>query len=337
MNKRIYLLSTYQLMFFSTFLLLSAFQGFSQNKKSDLPTPEQIILSTPNSSIEARALYAELLQYQAEKKILSGQMWAPWGIDEIEYIYEVTGKYPAVRGHDLIHEASNEREIELLIDWYRKGGIPTLMWHWGAPTLGEGYEESKGTIDMSKCFIEGTPEHKAMWNDLKRVADWLTVLKEANVPVLWRPMHEFDGKWFWYGKGGGAHFVKLWETMYNYFANDRELNNLIWVLCHSDKLDDTYIPDKKYFDFAGPDTYTQDSQEKLYHAVSEMYGKNTLIPLHECGTIPDPDICLENNTMWSWWMLWHTMHLTKIDKDELRQIYHHPAVLTLDELNENVR
>lgn len=317
-------------------LLMFFFQGWAQAHKTNTAGVVHRELSNLNASQEARDLYARLLQYHADKKILSGQMWAPWGIDEIKYVYEVTGKYPALRGHDLIHESSNAREIELLIDWYRKGGIPTLMWHWGAPSLGEGYEQSKLTIDISKCFIEGTPEHKAMWDDLKRVADWLTVLRDANVPVLWRPMHEFDGKWFWYGKGSGMHFVKLWETMYNYFTKDRELNNLIWVLCHSDKLDVTYVPDKKYFDFAGPDTYTKDSQEKLYHTIADMYGKDNLIPLHECGTIPDPDICLKNNTMWSWWMLWHTMHLTKMDKDELRRIYNHPAVLTLDELKEDV-
>lgn len=59
---------------------------------------------------------------------------------------------------------------------YRQGGIPTLMWHWGAPTKGEGYEQSKMTIDITRCFVEGTAEHKAMWADLKRAADWLTVM-----------------------------------------------------------------------------------------------------------------------------------------------------------------
>lgn len=163
-------------------------------------------LSNPKASKEAKQLYKTLLKYHREKKTLSGQMWVPWGIDEIEYVHNTTGKYPAVRGHDLIHDRSNQREIDLLIEWYRRGGIPTLMWHWGAPTKGEGYEQSKMTIDVAQCFVEGSPENKAMWTDLKRVADWLTLLRDAKVPVLWRPMHEFDGKWFWYGKGGGELF-----------------------------------------------------------------------------------------------------------------------------------
>lgn len=133
-------------------------------------------LVTPGASKEARKLYKTLIKIHKSGKVLSGQMWAPWGIDEIKYVHEVTGKYPAVRGHDLIHEGSNAREMELLTDWYRQGGIPTLMWHWGAPTKGEGYEQSKMTIDITRCFVEGTAEHKAMWADLKRAADWLTVM-----------------------------------------------------------------------------------------------------------------------------------------------------------------
>ena len=289
-------------------------------------------LSNPKASPEARKLFKELLSYHADGKILSGQMWAPWGIDEIEYVYKTTGKYPAVRGHDLIHERSNAREVELLIEWYRKGGIPTLMWHWGAPTKGEGYEQSKMQIDIKRCFVEGSPENKAMWADLKRVAVWLTKLRDAKVPILWRPMHECDGDWFWYGKGTGEEFVKLWRTMYDYFTHECGLDNLIWVLPHSDWLDKSYYPGAEYVDMAGPDTYRKEWQGKLYNEVRQMYGEDNLIPLHECGTIPSPEECKQNGTMWSWWMLWHTMHVTGHDKEELKRIYNHDMILTLDEL-----
>ena len=289
-------------------------------------------LSNRKASVEAKAMYRLLLRIHEEGKTLSGQMWAPWGIDEIEYVHEITGKYPVVRGHDLIHEGSNAREVELMIDWYRRGGIPTLMWHWGAPTKGEGYEQSKMTIDVTRCFDEGTPEHEAMWKDLERVAGWLEKLKEAKVPVLWRPMHEFDGRWFWYGKGGGELFVRLWQTMYDYLVKERKLNNLIWVLPHSGNLDESYNPGREYYDLVGPDTYSKDEQGRLYHAIVKMHGNDLLVPLHECGTLPDPDECKRNNTVWMWWMLWHTSHLTEHDKDELKRIYNHPDVLTLDEM-----
>lgn len=289
-------------------------------------------LSDKKASAEAKALYNTLLRVSEDGKTLSGQMWAPWGIDEIEYVHEVTGKYPVVRGHDLIHEGSNAREVKLMIEWYRHGGIPTLMWHWGAPTKGEGYEQSKMTVDVARCFEEGTPENLAMWADLNRVAGWLEKLKEAKVPVLWRPMHEFDGRWFWYGKGGGELFVRLWQTMYDYFTKERKLHNLIWVLPHSGNLDESYNPGRKYYDIVGPDTYSEAEQDKLYQNVREMHGDDLLVPLHECGTLPDPDKCKKNQTKWIWWMLWHTGHLTGHDKGELKRIYNHQNVLTLDEM-----
>lgn len=315
---------TYRLVFLTVVILLAG-------AEAQAVSPEKR-LSNRKASTEAQALYGKLLQIHAAGKTLSGQMWAPWGIDEIEYVHDVTGKYPVVRGHDLIHERSNAREVELMTDWYRRGGVPTLMWHWGAPTHGEGYEQSKMTIDVSRCLEEGTPENNAMWADLKRVAKWLTQLKEAKVPVLWRPMHEFDGRWFWYGKGGGELFVSLWRTMYDFFTHECKLDNLIWVLPHSGLPDESYNPGREYYDLVGPDTYSKEEQGKLYHAISQMHGNDLPIPLHECGTLPDPDECKKNGTVWIWWMLWHTSYATEHDKEEMKRIYNHPDVITLDEM-----
>jgi rhamnogalacturonan endolyase len=286
---------------------------------------------TPDASPEARALLNYLYSIYG-KKTLSGQMWAPWGNDEIKTVYEITGKYPAIRGMDYIHEKANKHENELAIEWWKAGGIPTIMWHWGAPSKGEGYEQSKMTIDIDRCFEPGTEEYKAMWSDLKRIADHLTELRDANVPILWRPMHECDGNWFWYGKGGGERFVKLWKIMFDYFTRERKLNNLIWVLCHTGDPSANWDPGKDYYDLAGGDTYGKGIQATLFNKLKAIHGETIPIPYHECGTIPDPDECFKNNITWSWWMLWHTSHLTNHNKDELIRIYNHDLILTRDEL-----
>ena len=93
---------------------------------------------TPNASPEAKALLRYLYDVKG-KVVLAGQH----GINETEYIHELTGKYPAIKGYDLIHEERNRREILSAIDWWKRGGIPTVMWHWGAPSMGPGYENSK--------------------------------------------------------------------------------------------------------------------------------------------------------------------------------------------------
>ena len=78
--------------------------------------------------------------------------------------------------------------------------------------------------------------------------------------------------------------------------------------------------------------YSKEAQQGLYYDIESMYGKGNMIPLHECGTLPSPEECKQNGTQWLWWMLWHTQHVQQHDKAELRRIYNHPDVITLDEL-----
>jgi hypothetical protein len=291
-------------------------------------------LRTPNPSREAEALYRFLLEIYG-KRILSGQMWAPWGYDELKYIQEKTGKQPAIRGMDFIHQKDNEAEVKHAIEWWNSGGIPTIMWHWGGPGLGEGYENSKGRIDIDKCFIEGTKEYSAFWSELKTKADLLEKIRDAHVPVLWRPYHELNGNWFWYGKQGPERFKKLWITMYNYFVNERGLNNLIWVLCYTGSPNASWFPGEAYVDIAGADSYDgcDEPHVAMYSNVKAIVKNNPMpIAYHECGVPPDPDACLDSGAMWSWWMEWHTGHLKKIDVEYLNMVYHHKLVITKDEL-----
>lgn len=153
---------------------------------------QQRDLSNPSSSPEAQALYCYMQNIFGER-ILSGQMWAPWGIDELDYIQNVTGKQPALRGMDYIHDNDNAAETQRAMDWWNNGGIPTIMWHWGAPGVGEGYENSKVRIDIERCFQQGTQEYNDFWRELEEKADLLEQLRDANVPILWRPFHELNG------------------------------------------------------------------------------------------------------------------------------------------------
>lgn len=290
-------------------------------------------LCTPNPSKEADALYKYLLDMSG-KKILSGQQDSPWGIDEFEYLKTNTGKQPALRGMDFIHQKDNASEVQKAIDWWKSGGIPTIMWHWGAPTKGDGYEQSKMAIDIDKCFVEGTEEYKAFWAELKLKGDLLQKLKDANVPVIWRPFHELNGNWFWWGKQGPEKFKKLWITMFNYYAKERGLNNLIWTLCYTGEPDGNWYPGDEYLDIAGADTYAKNDgpQMTMYNKVKAITNNKFPLAYHECGIPPDPGKCLSQGGMWSWWMEWHTSHLERLDKTYLKFVYDHELVITLDEV-----
>src|SRR5665213_3146481 len=99
-------------------------------------TQPPLELSNQKASKQAKALYS-YLQDMYGKKTLSGQMVSNFGaVDELKYIQDVTGKQPAIRGMDFIDSAKNEDEVQFAKEWWKKkGGIPTIMWHWGAPGI----------------------------------------------------------------------------------------------------------------------------------------------------------------------------------------------------------
>lgn len=290
-------------------------------------------LSTPHPSKEAVALY-RYLQDMSGKKTLSGQMCTPWGFDELAYIKTITGKQPAIQGMDFITQKDNEKEVQLAIHWWKEGGIPTIMWHWGAPGKGEGYEASKMTIDINQCFVKGTVEYKSFWKELKTKADLLEKLRNAHIPVLWRPFHELNGNWFWWSKEGPTEFKKLWITEYNYFVKKRKLNNLIWVLGYTAQPDSAWYPGDQYVDVVGADIYNHGDgpQATMDKKVKAIFGTKFPIAYHECGIPPNPDQCIKQNIIWSWWMEWHTNFLKGVDPIYLKQVYNNPLIITLDKM-----
>ena len=290
-------------------------------------------LSNKEASPEAVALYRYIIDMFG-KKILSGQMYSGWGFDEFKYVYNATGKYPAIKGLDFIQESLNDTVTQEAADWWKSGGIVTIMWHMGAPGIGEGYENSKKEINIDNCFQPGTVEYKVFWDELKRKADLLERLKIAHVPVLWRPFHELNGNWFWWGKQGPEKFKKLWTSMYDYFVNKRKLTNLVWVLCYTGKPDVAWYPGDQYVDIAGADTYNvgDSAMPAMYQAVKNITGTRVPITYHECGVPPNPDSCLSKGTLWSWWMEWHTSFIRKVDLKYLQYVYNHDLIITKDEV-----
>jgi len=298
------------------------------------PAPINRPLSNPDASKEAQNVYRYMCGIYG-KAILAAQQESTWvnnnPDDEMEYISKTTGgKLPAIRGLDyMAYNGVTERAIA----WWQKGGIPTICWHWGAPTKGTGYEASKLTISLDEALTPGTALNKAMMADLDRTAKELVKLRDAHVPVLWRPFHENNGGWFWWGKGGAENFKKLWKLEYNYYTQTYKLNNLIWVFGYCGKPDATWYPGDAYVDIAGADTYGKGTQHAMYETVLGIVGTNIPICYHECGTIPDPDALVADSTPWSYFMTWHTSYIKQQNTPEsLKKIYNHPYVITLDKL-----
>lgn len=295
-------------------------------------------LSNPNANETTKKVYAYICEMY-ENHIISGQQESTWvdGPDyEMQYLFDATGKLPAMRGLDFMDD-DFDGVVERAKDWWAKGGLVTICWHCGSDFTGN-YDDSKNgeIINWDAVLTKGTPENEAFIENMDHAGQALLELQEAGVTVLWRPFHEFDGQWFWWGKGGPENFKKLWILMYDHFTNDLGLNNLIWVLGYSHNGEDVgdWYPGDEYCDISGADSYEvaeNGAEKSLYRKTRRVTHKTKPLWLHECGLIPTEEQL--EKTPWGSFMTWHTEYLIDTNtKEQLSQLYNSEYVITLDEL-----
>lgn len=293
-------------------------------------------LSNPNATAEAVRLYDYLCALQG-KGCLTGQMESNWcGTQEheINYLLMKTGRMPAIRGLDFLDNDFNG-VVRRAGDWHARGGIVTICWHTG-PDFASSYMQCKEEeLDWESAFTGGTQANHDLLIAIDRAVPYLKRLQHMGVPVLWRPFHEFDGKWFWWGRGGAESFVKLWRLMYDRYTNIHGLNNLIWVLGFSDAPGDLapWYPGDDCVDILGGDSYQGGAQGALYRKCAAIAPEGMPICYHENGEIPTSAMMQEERAPWVWFMTWHTRWLTsdEFNTDErLREVYHDPYFVTLN-------
>lgn len=294
-------------------------------------------LSSPAASREARRLYRFLWSIYG-RYTLTGQQESPAGKrDELDYIQRVAGRLPAILGLDFIIPSEWDGVHDRALAWSRAGGIVALCWHWGAPDIGTGYENSKKDFDVTAALKPGTPQNALMMAQMAEVGQQLARLRDAGVPVLWRPFHEFSGDWFWWGKHGPEAFKALWRLMHDQFTRRFQLNNLLWVLGWAGQnVDPAYYPGRDLVDIVGADLYVNDygPLATMFGQVKAIVGDTVPICLHENGPIPDP-ATLGPDADWLWFMTWHTRWIEGADQnppDLLARYYASKRYLTRDEL-----
>ena len=289
-------------------------------------------LSNPNADEPTQKLYDYLCE-SFGNVMLSCQQESTWMDSpdyEMDYIEETTGKLPAMRGMDFMNNAFDST-ADRAIEWHEKGGIVSICWHCG--TDGKGYNEAlHDNPDFDKLLTEGTDEYNKMMKSWGKAAAALQKLRDAGVPVLWRPFHEFDGQWFWWGKGGAENFQKLWRLMYDTFTNEYELTNLIWVLGYADNVKDGWYPGDEYCDVIGSDTYNNSTHKSAFERLEQVTDAEKPIAFHECGNVPSIEEFENDGILWSWFMIWHTDYIMKNDPENLKAVYNSDKVITLDEL-----
>lgn len=294
-------------------------------------------LSNENAIENAKIVY-DYLQEVYGDVCLTGQMESTWmGTPdyELNYIERETGKLPAIRGLDFMHNdfAGVTKRAQ---EWWEKGGIPTICWHTGSD-FASGYDESKAhNLNWDEAFVPGTETYNELLADMDRAVPYLQQLEDAGVPILWRPFHELDGGWFWWSKGGAENFVKLWQLMYSRYTDFWGLDNLIWVFGYSGNGGNmaAWYPGDSYVDLLGADSYNPGANVNLFEECDALAPEGMPLVFHECGTIPT-EAQMEAGAPWSFFMVWHTDYITNEKnnkKSSLNEIYNSEYFITLDEL-----
>lgn len=331
-------------------LTLACKKGTSaEPTKEILPKPEAPArfnitpkLVNSNATKEADNLY-QFLRLNYGKKIISGVMTLN-SFDETNWLKTNTGKEPAIVGLDFMHSGrdytwyDNAEPIKDAAAYWKRNGIPVFVWHWRDPSRKTEEFYTKGTrFDISKINDPESAEYKAMLADIDYVSGMLKELQEQHVPVIWRPLHEAAGGWFWWGAKGAAPCKKLYQIMYDRMVNHHKLNNLIWVWTQEPN-DQEWYPGDQFVDIVGRDMYKQgdhSSQLTEFNAMNSRYGATKMLTLSEVGSIPDVDNLQKDGAAWSWFMPWYgdyTRSSTHNSLELWKKMFASDYVITLDEM-----
>ncbi|MGN0667581.1 MAG: glycosyl hydrolase [Huintestinicola sp.] len=313
--------------------LITACSGSTGDNSSAVQEKTIQRLSNPDADENAQRVYEYICENYGINMLTCQQesTWMSSPEYEMEIIEETTGKLPAIRGLDFMND-DFDGVVQRSKEWHERGGLVTICWHTGIN--GKGYQESlNDDPDFDKLLTEGTPEYEAMIANWDKAANALAELRDAGIPVLWRPFHEFDGKWFWWGKGGEDNFIRLWQMMYDRYTNEFGLTNLIWVLGYSGEVKKGWYPGDEYCDIIGSDTYDDSTNVKAWKKLKKINTSGKPMAFHECGNLPSVEDFEKDGCLWSWFMIWHTDYIAGNDKDNLKAVYNSDKVITLDELS----
>ena len=296
-----------------------------------------------NATPEAKALLNYLYSIKG-KAILSGEHGG--GSRFLDSTKAITGKYPALWGSDFIWSGptgGGQRVVDEAIANYSKGYIIALMWHQGRPNDQPpyGFKESvqaKMTDEEWEQLITPNTEMNKKWiAQVDTIAFYLKELQAAHVPVLWRPYHEMNGVWFWWGNRPGKNGIqKLWVMMYDRFVNYHHLNNLLWVWGANGPrdipMDEAYsykgfYPGAKYVDILGADVYHSDYEQKDYNELLKL-ANGKIIALTEVGELPKPEI-LASQPVWTWFMIWTNFLWVNNTHEQVNAIFSRPETISL--------
>ncbi|QAA34885.1 glycosyl hydrolase [Clostridium manihotivorum] len=336
------------------------------------PTPSDV-----NATSETKALKNYLTSVYGNH-VLSGQQEIYGGGNngntelEFNYIHDKTGKYPAIRGFDMMNYNPlygwEDGTTNRIIQWVKqRGGIATSSWHINIPSdftsykLGDKLDWSKCTykptssFKAANCLDKSTKEYAYLMLAIDDLAKQLRVLQDAKVPLLFRPFHEAEGNnntdgsgaWFWWGSSGSEVYKQLWQLLYTTLTEKYGIHNLIWeVNLYTYANSAQWYPGDNYVDIVGYDKYegspytwkTSAATTAFLTLVNDTTDKK-MVAMTENDVIPDIQNIVNQGAWWLYFCPWYGDFITSSTYNNptlLNTIYNSPYVLTLDELPTNL-
>lgn len=299
-------------------------------------------LVNPNASPEAQKLYQKLIDNNG-KYVFSGQTTFHYD----DFVSQ-SGHIPMVRGFDMQNYSPHnpwfnwspydDGTVDLAIKWYhettKEQGIVTFFWHWFSPFGGQLRTSTFYTqytdFDVSKAVVANTAEYNATIRDIDAIAVQLKKLQASKIPVLWRPLHEAGGKWFWWGAKTSSAAINLYRIMFERITTYHNINNLIWVWSTPEA---DWYPGNIRVDMIGydsyPGNYNYGCQEGIYAQLNKIVQGQKMIGLTENGPIPDMDNCLRSGIKWSLFISWSDLVFSQNTMEHIKQVYSLAVVKSL--------
>ncbi|HTF82787.1 MAG TPA: glycosyl hydrolase [Cytophagales bacterium] len=208
-----------------------------------------------------------------------------------------------------------------------------FLWH--SPTGGTAgtntfYTEST-TFDVTQAVISGTQQHTHIIRDIDAIAVQLKKLSNANVPVIWRPLHEAGGGWFWWGAKGPAAGKALYNIVYDRIVNYHGIHNLIWAWSSPEP---EWYPGNDKVDLIGYDSYPGANnytvQKPVFDQLYKIVNGEKLIAMTENGPIPDIQLAFDMDAPWSYFMSWDNLVSQQNSTAHIQEVFANASVLTVE-------
>jgi mannan endo-1,4-beta-mannosidase len=313
---------------------------------------------TPNASPEARAVL-QLLQDLSGQYTLTGQHNFPntRGRNSA-FAARYLGKTPAIFCSDFGFAKADDTDsylarpdiVQEAIRQYRSGALVDLCWHAVPPTADEpvtfrplpGSDPQRlasvqGRItdeQFQAVLTPGTPLHEHWCAQVDAIAVFLRQLQDAHVPVLWRPYHEMNGDWFWWGGRTGQYSTAaLYRQLFDRLVNHHHLNNLIWVWSmdrvHNSGMEHAkYFPGIDYVDVLALDVYQGDFAPAYYDSLVAL-SQGKPLALDEVGNPPSREV-LQQQPRWVYYGVWTGM-VRNTPRQQYDVLLHDPRILNLED------